>query len=59
MAKKTEFIRARIEPEIKEEAEKILEKIGVSVSTAICLLYKKIIDSESIAFMLDQSKKKK
>ena len=39
---KTSTIRARIEPELKTEVESILEKLGLSASEAIHLLYRQI-----------------
>ena len=40
---KTANLYARIEPEIKEEAESILETLGVPVSNAICMFYKQMM----------------
>lgn len=37
---KSSFVRARIEPEIKTEAEYILHEMGISPSQAIVMLYK-------------------
>jgi DNA-damage-inducible protein J len=56
---KTEFIRARMEPEIKVKAEDIFNKIGISPSTAIQLFYKKVIEESNINFLLEVPKKKK
>jgi DNA-damage-inducible protein J len=39
---KTEMIRARIEPELKSEAEAILEELGLSVTEAITIFYKQV-----------------
>ena len=39
---KTEFIRARIEPELKEHVEKILEQLGITQTEAIKMFYKQI-----------------
>ena len=36
---KTEFIRARVEPELKTQAEEILSKLGLSPTDAITLFY--------------------
>ena len=36
---KTEFIRARVEPELKYQAEEILSKLGLSPTDAITLFY--------------------
>lgn len=39
---KTAFVRARIEPELKECVEKILEKLGLTQTEAIKIFYKQI-----------------
>ena len=39
---KTAFIRARIEPELKEHVEKILEQLGITQTEAIKMFYKQI-----------------
>ena len=36
---KTEFIRARVEPELKIQAEEIFSKLGLSPTDAITLFY--------------------
>ena len=36
---KTEFIRARVEPELKYQAEEIFSKLGLSPTDAITLFY--------------------
>ncbi len=45
-------VRARMEPEIKAEAEKILSKLGISATQAINMLYKQIILNKGIPFEL-------
>ena len=47
---KTANIYARIEPEVKKEAESILEELGIPVSVAINMFYKKIIASKGMPF---------
>jgi len=39
---KTATIRARVEPNLKSEVEDILERLGLSASEAIQLLYRQI-----------------
>jgi DNA-damage-inducible protein J len=56
---KTEFIRARVEPEMKVTAEEIFKKVGISTSTGIQLFYKKLIEEGNINFLLEVPKKKK
>lgn len=47
---KTTFVRARIEPLLKEETENILKELGLSVSEAITLFYKQITFKKGIPF---------
>jgi DNA-damage-inducible protein J len=47
---KTATARARMEPEIKEEAERILEECGLSASEAIGLFYRQVILRNGIPF---------
>lgn len=39
---KTSVIRARMEPTLKEEVERILSRLGLTVSETIHLLYRQI-----------------
>ena len=43
MATRTANVTARVEPEIKEQAEAVMEKLGIPVSTAINMFYREII----------------
>ena len=43
MATKSANILARVEPEVKEQAEEILSKLGIPASVVINMLYKQII----------------
>lgn len=43
MAAKTANVVARVEPDIKAQAESIMEKLGLSASTAINMFYRQII----------------
>lgn len=52
MATKSANVLARVEPEIKEQAEAILSKLGIPASVAINALYKQIILTKSIPFPL-------
>ena len=52
MATKTANVLARVEPEVKEQAESILNMLGVPASTVINMLYKQIILTRSIPFPL-------
>ena len=50
MAAKTSNLYARIEPEVKEEAESILAALGIPASNAINMFYKQIILHRGIPF---------
>ena len=52
MAAKTANVTARVEPEIKERAEAIMNQIGIPASVVINALYKQIIMTRSIPFSL-------
>lgn len=52
MATKTANVLARVEPDVKEQAERIMNMLGVPVSTVINMLYKQIIMTRSIPFPL-------
>lgn len=52
MAAKTSNVLARVEPDIKEQAEAVLAQLGVPVSTVINMLYRQIILTQSIPFRL-------
>jgi DNA-damage-inducible protein J len=47
---KTAMIRARVEPKLKERAERILEDLGLSATTAINLLYAQIVQRRGLPF---------
>lgn len=50
MAGKTANVTARVQPEIKQKAEDILERLGVPVSVLIDSLYRQIIMTNSIPY---------
>ncbi|MEA4923560.1 MAG: type II toxin-antitoxin system RelB/DinJ family antitoxin [Eubacteriaceae bacterium] len=50
MAAKSANIYARIEPEVKEQAEDILSALGIPASNAINMFYKQIILQRGIPF---------
>ena len=47
---KTANLYARIEPDVKEKAELILESLGIPASSAINMFYKQIILHRGIPF---------
>lgn len=50
MSIKTATVTARVQPEIKQKAEAILEQLGVPVSVLIDSLYRQIIMTNSIPY---------
>ncbi|MCM1159664.1 MAG: type II toxin-antitoxin system RelB/DinJ family antitoxin [Roseburia sp.] len=50
MAAKTANLYARIEPDVKEQAESILSTLGIPVSSAINMFYKQIILNRGLPF---------
>ena len=56
MATKSANILARVEPEVKEQAESIMSQLGLPASVVINALYKQIIMTGSIPFHLSLPK---
>ena len=52
MASKTANVMARVEPQVKEQAEEIMDMLGIPVSVVINTLYKQIIMTRSIPYLL-------
>lgn len=52
MAAKTANVMARVEPNVKEQAEAIMDMLGIPTSVVINALYKQIIMTRSIPFPL-------
>ena len=52
MANKTATVLARVDPKLKDEAEDILERLGVPASLLINMLYRQIVLTKSIPFSL-------
>ena len=50
MANKTANVTARVHPEVKRQAEEVLEQLGVPVSVLIDSLYRQIIMTNSIPY---------
>jgi DNA-damage-inducible protein J len=42
MSTKTSTVRARLEPDLKEDAEMILEQLGISTTEAIRIFFKQV-----------------
>ena len=47
---KTAMVRARIEPELKDEAERVFEELGLSATQAITLFYRQVGLRKGIPF---------
>ena len=47
---KTEMIRARVEPELKREAERLFSTLGLSTTEAITLFYKQVTMHRGLPF---------
>ena len=52
MASKTANVMARVEPNVKEQAEEIMDMLGIPVSVVINTLYKQLIMTRSSPFSL-------
>lgn len=52
MATKSANVTARVQPEIKRQAEAVLEKIGLPVSVLIDTLYRQIIMTGGVPYSL-------
>lgn len=50
MATRTANVSARVEPEIKEQAEAVMAQLGLPVSTAINMFYRQIILCNGLPF---------
>ena len=56
MAAKTANVLARVEPEVKKQAEDILNQLGIPASVVINMLYKQIIIKKGVPFPISLSK---
>lgn len=52
MARKSANVTARVQPEIKKQAEAVLDKIGLPVSVLIDTLYRQIIMTGGVPYSL-------
>ncbi len=50
MAAKSANVNVRVEPDVKAQAEAILEKLGISASTFINMTYRQVILQNGIPF---------
>ncbi len=56
MAAKTANVLARVEPDVKKQAEDILNQLGIPASVVINMLYKQIIIKKGVPFPISLSK---
>lgn len=47
---KTEMIRARVEPDLKQDAEKVFSTLGLSATEAITLFYTQVALCQGLPF---------
>ena len=47
---KSEMIRARVEPDLKHDAEAVLDKLGMTPTEAITLFYKQVTIHRGLPF---------
>ncbi|WP_419908318.1 type II toxin-antitoxin system RelB/DinJ family antitoxin [Candidatus Poriferisodalis sp.] len=47
---KTETIRARVEPDLKMQAERVLRELGLSATEAITLFYRQVVLRQGVPF---------
>ena len=53
---KTDTLNIRIEPELKKEAEKTLNDLGMNVADAVTVFLKQVVLTESIPFEIKKPK---
>jgi DNA-damage-inducible protein J len=56
MGNKSAIVTARVEPEVKKQAEDILAKLGLLVSVAIDTLYRQIILKGGLPYSISDVK---
>lgn len=53
---KTDTLNIRIEPELKKEAEKTLDDLGMNIADAVTIFLKQVVLTESIPFNIKKTK---
>ena len=53
---KTDTLNIRIEPELKRDAEKTLDDLGMNVADAVTIFLKQVVLTESIPFNIKKPK---
>lgn len=49
---KSEFIRVRVEPELKRETEAVLGELGISVSDAVTIFCRQVVLQRGLPFVV-------
>ena len=49
---KSEFIRVRVEPELKRQTEAVLENLGISVSDAVTIFCRQVVLQRALPFVV-------
>lgn len=52
MTNKTQEVRCRIEPELKHQAQDILAKTGLDLSTAVRIFLREVVAQQGLPFKL-------
>ena len=55
MARKSAYVKTRIDPNLKKSAENIFQKLGLSTSNAINVFYTQVVTHQGIPFDLTLS----
>ena len=55
-AAKTDYIRARVEPALKQEVENLFNSWGITVTQAITMFYKQVRARHDLPFELNPNK---
>lgn len=53
MAARSANVNVRVEPDVKKQAEEILDKLGISVSAFINMTYRQVIMKRGIPFSVE------
>jgi DNA-damage-inducible protein J len=53
MALKSQFVRARIEPELRTKAESVLSALGLNTTDAITMFYAQIVLRQGLPFAVE------
>ena len=55
---RTATVFARVEPEVKEQAEAVLEKLGIPMSNAVSMFLRQIVLRRGIPFVMELPREK-